>query len=125
MSSINYYAVFNTKLIDFLEDLGGVLGSVPDYKTLVASAKFLARMNERQNAKLFVQYVSGPYSQEIMDRNESFFVDREYKEASDANAGDIVQLLKGVWTNLAVQDKDSIWAHLHMLVTIAGRLPSV
>jgi hypothetical protein len=121
-SGLNYYAVFNTKLIDFLEDLNGVLGHVPDYKTLVTSAKFLARMNERQNAKLFIQFVSGPYGKEILERNESFFVDRDFKEAKDANAGDIVQLLKGVWKNLAKEDRDSIWAHLHMLVTIVGRL---
>ena len=121
-AGVNYYAVFNTKLLDFLEDLSSVLGHVPDYKTLVASAKFLARMNERQNAKLFMQFVSGPYKKEIMEMNESFFVEHEYKEATDANAGDIVQLLKGVWENLAKDDRDSIWAHLHMLVTITGRL---
>lgn len=121
-SGINYYAVFNTKLLDFLEDLSGVLGHVPDYKTLVASAKFIARMEERRNARLFIQFVSGPYGKEILERNESFFVDHEYKEATDANAGDIVQLLKGVWKTLAKEDRDSIWAHLHMLVTITGRI---
>lgn len=121
-ANVNYYAVFNTKLLDFLEDLNGVLGHVPDYKTLVSGAKFLARMNERQNANLFIRYVSSPYGTQILERNESFFVTHEYNEATEANAGDIVQLLKGVWSNLANEDRDSIWAHLHMLVNIAGRL---
>lgn len=121
-TNVNYYAVFNTKLIDFLDDLSGVLGHVPDYKTLVSGAKFLARTNERQNAKLFIQYVSGPYGSQILERNESFFVSREYSEATESNTGDIVQLLKGVWKGLAKEDRDSIWAHLHMLVTIAGRM---
>ena len=118
-TNINYYAVFNAKLIDFLDDLKGVLGHVPDYVTLVSGAKFLAQMNERQNAKLFMKYVSGPYGPQILEQNESFFVTHEYTEA---NAGDIVQLLKGVWKELADEDKDSIWAHLHMLVTIVKRI---
>ena len=124
MATVKIYEIFNNRLIDFLKDLDGVLGHVADYKTLVTSAKFLARFpdTEKKNAQIFIQYISTPYRKEIMARNDSFFISREFKEANDANAGDIVQLLKGVWQNLVNEDRDAIWGHLNTLLTIADRI---
>ena len=121
-ANVNYYATFNTRLVEFLEDLRGVMGDVPDYNSLVTVVKTLSRMNERQNARLFIQYVSEPYKNEILDRNEAFFVTHDYTEA---NAGDIVQLLKGVWNKLAQEDKDMIWEHLNLLVIITQKLQTL
>lgn len=124
---INYHAVFNAKLIDFLEDLRGILGSLPDYKVLVSSARLMAQFQERQNAKLFNAYVTVPYGTQILARDEAFFVCRDYDEfvnktaSSSKNTGDVVQLLKGVWNTLPQEDRDSIWAHLHVLVTLSSR----
>jgi hypothetical protein len=113
----NPYAMFNNKLVDFLEDLKGVIGHLPDYTILLSSAKFLAQFKERQNQELFERYVNQPYGSLIVARNEAFLLDEKYSNSKS----DIVSLLKNVWATMQDADKESVWAHMHVLVVLSQR----
>lgn len=110
-------ALFNNKLLDFVDDLGCVIGHVPEYKLIATSAKFMAQFQEAQNQSVFDRYVARPYGALIRDKDEAFLMDEKYTDAS----GGVVALLKGVWGTLAAEDKESIWAHLHVLLVLNER----
>ena len=113
----NPYVLFNNKLMDFLEDLKGVIGHLPDYTILVTSAKFLAQFKEKQNQELFDRFVVQPYGPLIVARNEAFLLEEKYSNSK----ADIVSLLKNVWTTMQDADKESVWAHMHVLVVLSDR----
>ena len=111
------YILFNNKLIDFIEDLQGIIGHMPEYKILLTSAKFLAQVKEKQNQKLFHDVVVVPYGRSILTRDEAFLLDEKYSE----NKADVVDMLKHQWSTMQAQDKESVWAHMTVLVTLSER----
>ena len=110
-------AMFNNKLLDFVDDLGGVIGHVPEYKLIATSAKFLAKFQEAQNQSVFDRYVAQPYGDFIRSKDEAFFLEEQYTDVS----GGVVSLLKGVWRSIGDEDKEAIWAHLHILLVLSER----
>ena len=108
------HVLFNNKLMDFLEDLSSVIGHVPEYKVLTASAKFLSGFQKTQNQELFDRYVVEPYGEFILARDEAFLLEEGFGDAS----GNVVTLLKSVWTTISSADKDSIWSHFHVLMML-------
>jgi hypothetical protein len=111
------HQLFNNKLIDFLEDLEGVVGHLPEYAVLVSSAKFLAQFKPSQNQELFASYVRQPYGASILARDEAFLLEEKFS----ASKADVVSLLKNVWSTLRPEDKESVWAHMHVLVVLCDR----
>jgi hypothetical protein len=117
---VDMYAVFNAKLLDFVDDMQGILRHVPQYKMLVASIKLLSQFQPHQNHTFFRQYVATPYEASIVARDEAFLLNQDYNVGGEDV--DIVSLVKGVWTSLTPEDKDSIWAHLQVLLAISRRI---
>ena len=115
-TAINPYTLFNNKLTDFLDDLRPILGHLPEYTVLSSSVQFLSKFQEEQNCVMFDRYVAVPYGEQVMARDEAFLLGEQY----GAGAG-IVSMLKSVWTSLPDQDKASVWAHMHVLMVLAGR----
>ena len=115
------FVLFNNKLVDFLEDLEGVIGHMPEYKIMLTSVKFLAQVKEKQNQKIFHELVAVPYSRSILARDEEFLLDEKYNE----NKADVVDMLKHVWRTMQPQDKESVWNHMTILVTLSERCHAI
>lgn len=120
-SAANVFQVFNNKLIDFVDDLKGAIGHLPEYSLISSSATFLAKFQERQNYAMFDRYIAQPYGESILARDEAFLLTQNY---SNSNGG-IVDLIKGVWKDLPAGDRESVWAHLHVLLVLAARCRAV
>lgn len=121
-TSADPYQLFNRKLADFIEDLAPLLGHLADYKMLSASAGLMAAMKPRTNQEYFDAYVAAWFEDQILARDEDFFMSREYPDAHVAcNDLGIVPMLKGVWASLAPGDRDAVWAHLEVLVCLNRR----
>lgn len=123
MSSTSTFELFNNKLSEFIEDLRGVLGTLPEYKMIASSSRLLSQVQVRQNCNLFYQYVVIPYGEQIMARDEKFLLDHDFtKEASEAGSGaGVVDLLKKVWTSMSLDDRESVWGHLGILIVLSRR----
>ena len=112
------FTTFNNKLIDFADDLSGVIGHLPEYGLLTSSVRFMAQFNVRQNQQFYDQYVGRPFGASILARDEKFFLE----EASfEADQGNLVALIKSVWRSLSKADQDSIWQHMQVLVVLSER----
>ena len=121
--------MFNHKLIDFIDDLEGVIGHLPEYPIVVTSVKMLSHIQENKNRQVFDKYICEPYEEYILARDEAFLLNKDYDEVerklggqeSDASGGGIVSLLKGVWSTLSKENKASIWEHMQVLLFINRR----
>ena len=116
-SSVSNHAMFNNKLKEFIDDLGCVLGHVPEYKMIKTSASLLCQIQPTQNQIVFNQYVAQPYGNFIRAKDEAFFLEEQYTDVS----GGVVALLKSVWATLCKSDQESIWDHMRILLILNDR----
>jgi hypothetical protein len=116
-NALDLNSMFATKLIDFMEDLRGVLGHLPKFQLVSASIRFVPHAQLRSGFDL---HVAQPYGKFIAARDEGFFL--AHDALGGSNNIDIVPLLKLVWKTLSEPDKQSIWAHLQILMTINERV---
>ncbi len=117
------HTLFNNKLIDFLDDLKGVIGHLPEYSVMASSARFLSQFQLRQNQNLFERFVAQPYGPSILARDECFLLEESFTGVTGGgsnNAG-VVSLIKCVWKSLSQADRESIWAHMHVLIVLNER----
>ena len=117
------WTLFNSKLIDFVDDLQGVLGHLSEYSIFSSSARFLAQFQLRQNQDIFDRFVAKPYGSLIVARDEAFLLEQDFSGVAGCNDG-IVSLLKTVWTSLPQEDRDSIWSHMQVLIVLNDRCNS-
>jgi len=117
---MDYAELFNRKLNDFLEDLEAIgIRSVADYPLLKASCQLLASVDKARPADMFLRYVVGPYEDQIVRRNEDFFLKETYKSVSADMA--IVNAIKQIWSTLDLHNKDAIWQHMLVLMVLSKK----
>ena len=109
------HALFNNKLMDFLDDIKSIVGHLPEYAVLTSSVKFLSNFQEEQNSIMFDRYVVVPYGDQIKARDEAFMLGQSYNDSG------VVAMLKSVWCSLSEPDRESVWAHMHVLLVLALR----
>lgn len=116
------FTLFNNKLIDFVDDLQGVIGHLPEYAVMSSSARFLAQFKLRQNQELFDRLVATPYGASILARDEHFLLEETFDDiGGGGSSAGVVSLIKSVWKSLTDADRESIWAHMHVLIVLNGR----
>ncbi len=118
------FKLMNLKVTEFFSDMDSILGELVDYNLFKKSLALMASFDERAIQRSFDKYVCIPFSQYIVQRNESFFLTTDStldsKIAADNNIQDfdLINIIKTKWVNLSVADKDAIWGHLQLLVIL-------
>lgn len=104
--------VFKNKMLDFMDDLYGVLGHRIEYSVFNALLKCTPSEPVRYN---FDKYVARPYGQSILACDEEFMLNESYDVVTDMN---IIAMVKSAWRTMSEQDKQSVWAHMRVLLTL-------
>jgi len=120
-------AIFNQKLLDFASDISclrasGKADDVPALDILKPSVEMIIQFDPKKSQAVFHECVVERYGPQIELRDEKFLLENDYKEsAADLGDTDIVDMVKKVWTNLNVAEKNAIWDHLSLLVMLSKR----
>lgn len=116
--------LFNRKLRDFMLDLESIgIDQVPDYPLFRSSVNLLVSIDPRRPASLFHQYVVKPFGQQILSRDEGFFIESE--SLGPNTSMPIVSMIKGLWSKLSGRDKDAVWGHFQVLTVLSNRVMGV
>jgi hypothetical protein len=126
-AGVDLLELFKNKLVDFVADLQGVLGHLPQYALISAAVKFVPKAHLRA---AFDQHVARPYGASIAARDEAFLLSQDYEKdlgRQDGGGGvdvgvDVVPLIKSAWRSMSAQDKGSVWAHMQILLAINDRI---
>jgi hypothetical protein len=113
------YVMFNNSLIDFLDDIRDVLSDLKEYDIIYTSAKFLSKVDPQKNQRMFEKFIGAPYRDEIMSKNESFFLssDRDFNN-SDTQ---LVNMLKSMWGTMGDANRETVWKHMQVLAILSTR----
>ena len=123
--------MFNGRLLEFFDDMDAVYQGAKQIRKGLTLAILLDRKLPHQT---FKKHVAVPYGKQILARDEAFLLQQDYKSelqeaiAANSNAAvlgvDIVKELKGIWASLSPDNKDAIFMHMKVLVTLCNRIKS-
>lgn len=124
MTSTLYIKAFNDLLDQFYEYLST---KFPDISSDILIAKtftdFLKRGSPKEVSRQFIKHVS-PYSKQILDCNESFFLD--FKDNIKGSDEILVYgpKLREVWMSNSITDfeKAEIWMFFHKLLNLGNKI---
>jgi hypothetical protein len=117
------YSIFNTKLADFLEDVEPIIGHLSEYTVIKSTVALMTRMSPSNNHVAFMYYVGNAYGEKLKSHDESFFIETDYTVYDEyVSTPDIISLLKRMWLNLSVQDKNAVWDHLDVLILVSEQI---
>ncbi len=119
--------VFNNHLLEFLNDVKGVVRNQADLK----SAIFFINTTKSLNAKMFIQgwyiYIYQKYLQEINKGDFSFFLNKDYSndvnstEAQDSNKVlEIINTVRKEMSNLNTVEQEKVMKYAQNLSKICG-----
>ena len=119
--SKTYLTAFNNLVIKFNQELINTFPEENDFKVYKKAIILLNKTNAKKICLLFKSY-SNEFRDQIIQRNEEFFLTKNYKEMvfKDSNGIEsIVNKLKNYWTQLSVTNKDNIWKYLNTLLKLS------
>lgn len=119
---------FNNTLEQLIESLQEVVrDAYPDLeKTLRMFGErlnLLRKANPRKVMDGFIYWVY-PYREEIMTKQESFFLGHSFHEVSESGYDSIVNMLhiKEIWKEFATpQIKDTIWEYFQIMILLSEK----
>lgn len=119
---------FNNTLNELVLSLRDVVrDDYPALERTIASfqekGELLRKANPRKIIDGFIYFVY-PYREEIMGKNEAFFMNKDLKTVNDLDSDSIVDVLhiKEIWKNYAdSQMKDTIWEYFQVMIILSER----
>ena len=116
-----FYGLFNNNLESLLKDL---ITSYPEISELkkVKSAVILAKsINPKTPQKIFKTYVNDLYRAQILAKDETFFLEKHTFDGVKDNYMTFVDLIKGIWKDMATDNQMIIWKYMHALIALSDK----
>lgn len=108
------YKDFNKVIKEFFREIQVMFPNVPEAKKPIFYYKLLKTINKRQPQKRF-QQILGPYTMQIVERNESFFL----SSFSNAAVDDIIMDVRRLWGTMPDNHKNVVWDYMYRLINLS------
>lgn len=123
---INAHDLFNKKLFEFTEDLMFIFPEVADFRVFWDTVNWAVAINRNIPQEFFNNCVVAPYTDKILNRDETFFLQESYDEYNAYlqeynNDLNLVQKLKSIWKDLDEGNKATIWTYLRLLLVLSEK----
>ena len=121
---------FNRKLTEFGRDLASLYPSDPDILSFKASLACMLLVDPKKPERLYHTYVSNPYGQRLLSRDESFFLtSNEIESALESHAVEFPEMtqallskLREYWSQMREGDKTAVWNYFKVLTLLSSKL---
>jgi hypothetical protein len=127
-----YYTIFNSKIIEFLNDLVSIFPHDNDFKMYKNAINLVKLADEKKPLQFYKMFVTDEYKEHIINKNDKFFLEHDYNEILnseelknelDNNVNNkIVNKLKGYWEHLSSDNKDIVWNYFGLFLKISGKI---
>lgn len=127
MTKLDFYALFNEKLLEFAKELCEVFPDVGEFKRFRSGILMLQNLEPKTLENIFNTYVKSRYKEKIMVKDESFFLGHTEFEISSQRSDywlSFIDQLKNLWQTLENDNKDVIWKYFHVLIVLSDKCHS-
>ena len=133
MDNQKFYNIFNTKIIEFLNDLIVLFPNDYDFKMYKTAINLVKLADNKKPLQYYKKFVTDEYKEHINNRNDKFFLEHDYSEIindnelnSEVGASDIsskiVNRLKGYWSSLSDDNKVIVWDYFTLFLKISEKI---
>ena len=109
---------FFDQLFTFLGELKDMYPEDPDFSLGITTLKMMKSVNPGFVLKTFYDSSKG-FEEQILTKNESFFLDHDFAEFHDEMDFDILAKLKQYVKTMSDASKESVWVYVQNLYKIA------
>lgn len=117
-----FLKLFNTKADEFCKDLVTTFPEVNEFKQLKSGLLLLKNVDEKKPRDFFQNYVATNYRMQILEKDESFFLNEMQNKGQTGIETPqwerVISLLRGLWSTLNADNKESIWKYFQVLIAI-------
>ena len=128
-----YYEIFNNKLTNFIDDLIIVFPNDNDFKLFKNTINLVKLANKKLLLKYFKLGVNEEFQNNILNKNEKFFLDNNYRSVLDNsqiatvinkdNVNDkLIEKLKEYWTQLNDDNIETVWNYFNILLQLSKKI---
>ena len=113
---------FNTQLINIIEYLNKQYPDNLQIKSYGTSIELLKMVNPRKLVEGFHEFVY-PFKEEIMNNNESFFMNKDYNEELCGDSNSMLEAiqLKDLWKNMIPDVQNQIFRYFQLLCLLTEK----
>ena len=113
---------FNSQLINFIQYLETKFPDNVQIKSYGTSIELLKKVNPRKLVEGFYEFVY-PYKKEIMDSNESFFMNKDYTEDVGGDSDSMLEAiqLKEIWNTASDDVHSQIFRYFQLLCLLTEK----
>jgi len=121
---MNYLEKFNVTIAEFVADLVKVLPNDPELCVYAMVLGAAIKSNPHYVFDMFNSTVVDPYGDQIISRNEEFFLQEDYAAQIGENKDSVqfVGRIKLYWKDMSSDDKEIIWKYFRVLVMLSRKV---
>ena len=108
---------FNTKMIEFVDEMILLLPEERQFRLYKTALDVVRSATPRFTLKFFNENVIVPYGDKILEKDESFFLEKVLTTELSASHEDlsIIPKLRAYWADFSEENKNAVWAYLQLL----------
>lgn len=118
---MDYINKFNETFEDLIDDLIQVFPNDSEFRFYKVALK-TGLMADKTIVSKFFHEKAQHMSDKILNKDEQFFLDKDYEELNEKDGGAIVNKLKRCWTSLSDDNKETVWKYLKVLVLLNKKI---
>lgn len=122
-TEISQYKDFNRATKLFIRELIANFPHIKEFKKMHLLYKIMKTVSKKSPSKYFYNMVVKDYADDLMNKNFDVFLSDEFDDPT-VEAG-IFATLKNEFRNLDDANRDAIWMHLVLLVTLCKKAMNI
>jgi hypothetical protein len=117
-------SAFNTKLIEFFEDMADTYPEEKDIKSAADALKTLKKINPKMIHSTFVETVHKEFKDPIMRKDEEYLVRRAHEilQSKYSDMAFAFWIFDKHWKTMTEANKDSVWKWCQVLIVLSERV---
>ena len=121
---MDYLKQFNTTIVELVDDLIRSFPSDGDFRMYKLAIQGALIADDGLVHGVFREKVCSKYSEKILARDESFFLNNSYDEMKSeySQAEQLINKLKTNWSALTPDHREVVWKYMRLLVLLDRKI---
>lgn len=119
---------FNSTTEEFLSQLVTTFPNVLQLNQFKTGFMLLKTVNNKQPQMIFDSYIAAKYRDQIMNKDEQFFMTEKYDIESSSEKDHwetFIETIRGLWESLTDDNKEKIWQFFRVLLVLNDKCNSM
>jgi len=120
---MDYIHKFNTTFNEFVDDIIRIFPNDQDLKIYKAAIQTTIALDNRYIITRFNESVVNKYGKQLLERDDSFFLNHDYVEIVSYNKeyNALISKVKLAWNTMNDENKEIMWKYFKILILLSNK----